>query len=156
MKRLADRHKLIPAAYVIFRDNDKILLIRRANTGYHDGEYSLPAGHVGGTDERGNEPAIMAACREAKEEVGVIVSPQGLRLVHTMHRKSTDPEPHERIDLYFEASKWHGKLRNAEPNKCDKLRWVLMNDLPRNMVPEVRQALSMVAKHDPYSEFNFA
>jgi len=152
------RHNVIPAVYVVFRDKSgkKLLLIRRYNTGYRDGWYSLPAGHVGGADERGGEPAIMAAVREAKEEVGVDISPKDLRLVHTMHRLSNDPEPHERIDLCFETTSWHGELINAEPNKCDELRWVLLDDLPDNVIPEVRHMLQQaLLEHRPYSDFNF-
>ncbi len=151
MKTVADRHKVIPAVYVIFRNGNKILLLRRANTGYHDGDYSLPSGHV-----EPNEPAIKAAVREAKEEVGVDIDSKDLRLVHTLHRYSEDPTPHERIDLYFEAAKWQGQPKNAEPHKCDELRWVPVNDIPTNMTPEVRQALAMIAKGITYSDFDFA
>jgi 8-oxo-dGTP diphosphatase len=155
MKRITNRHTVVPAVYVIFRQDGKILLIRRAGTGYRDGEYSLPAGHVGGTDEQGGETAIRAAVREAKEEVGVDIAPEDLRLVHTMHRKSTNPTPHERMDLYFEAVKWHGTFRNAEPHKCDELRWADATQLPDNMVPEVRQALAKIFAHQNYSNFGF-
>jgi mutator protein MutT len=150
MTALKERFKVVPAVYIIFRDGEKILLLRRFQTGYRDGEYSLPSGHVDG-----GEPATQAAVRETKEEVGVDIAPGDLRLVHTMHRKSADPEPHERIDLYFEVAKWRGELRNAEPHKCDELRWANPDDLPKNMIPEVRQALVMIAKHEPYSDFNF-
>lgn len=154
-KSVEQRHKVIPAAYIVFRDGDKVLLLRRANTGYRDGEYSLPSGHVGGIDEKGGESAIQAAIREAKKEVGVDITPEDLRLVHTMHRASMDPAPHERIDLYFEAAKWRGTLTNAEPHKCDELRWVSVDHLPGNMISEVRQALEMITKGNPYSDFNF-
>lgn len=60
MKSLDERHKVVPAVYAVFRDGDRLLLLRRANTGYYDGYYSLPAGHVGGVDEKGGEPAIKA------------------------------------------------------------------------------------------------
>lgn len=155
MRSVQGRFKVVPAVYVIFWDGDRVLLLRRADTGYHDGEYSLPAGHVGGADEQGGEPATEAAIREAKEEVGVDIVPQDLRLVHTMHRRSDDPELHERIDLVFEVRSWHGKLKNAEPHKCDELRWAAVADLPKNMVPEVRQLLQKVASHESYSDFNF-
>jgi len=144
------RFTVIPAVYVIFRDGEKVLLLRRANTGYHDGEYSLPAGHVDG-----GEPAIQAACREAREEVGVTINSEDLLLVHTMHRVSNEPELHERLDLYFETVRWDGDTQNAEPDKCDELRWMDLRKLPENVVPEVRQALEAYDVGEPYSSFNF-
>lgn len=148
---MQQRFTVIPAVYVIFRDGGKVLLLRRANTGYHDGEYSLPAGHVDG-----GEPAILAACREAKEEVGVVLRPEDLRLVHTMHRFSAEPEPHERIDLFFEAATWQDEITNLEPEKCDELPWVELGKLPDNIIPEVRQALKAYKAGEPYSSFGFA
>jgi 8-oxo-dGTP diphosphatase len=147
---MKQRFKLIPAVYVVFRDEDKVLLLRRANTGYHDGEYSLPAGHVDG-----GEPAAAAACREVHEEVGVTIQPADLKLVHTMHRISYTPEQNERMDLFFELTHWNGELVNAEPHKCDELRWAKFDDLPKNMVPEVRLALKKISAHEPYSDYNF-
>lgn len=39
------RQKALLAVFVIFRDaKNRILLIRRHNTGWRDGEYTLPAG----------------------------------------------------------------------------------------------------------------
>lgn len=57
-----NRFKLIPAVYLLLRSKGKILLLRRSNTGYQDGMYSLIAGHLDG-DELGTEGLI----REAKE-----------------------------------------------------------------------------------------
>lgn len=61
--------------------------MQRDNTGFRDGYYALPSGHVDG-----GEPAV----REAKEWVGVDIDSKGLRLVHKMHRYSEHPEPHEK------------------------------------------------------------
>ena len=144
------RFRLIPAVYMLFRRDNEVLLLKRANTGYHDGEYSLPAGHVDG-----GEPAIQAAMREVKEEVGVTVEPGDLRLVHTMHRFSDQPEPHERIDLFFEITRWQGELSNAEPEKCSEISWHNIGNLPENMVPEVLGALEKIAAGEPYSDYNF-
>ncbi|MEK7562040.1 MAG: NUDIX domain-containing protein [Patescibacteria group bacterium] len=141
--------ELTPAAYVVFRKNEEILLVRRANTGYFDGSYSLPAGHFDG-----GESATSVAIREAKEEVGVDINSKDLRLVHTSHRASNIPVKHERIDLFFEAKKWEGELTNKEPRKCDELRWVKIDQLPPKMVPEVKQALQKIAAGEIYSELN--
>ncbi len=126
------------------------MLLQRANTGYFDGFYSLPSGHVDG-----GEPATVTACREALEEVGVVIKPADLKLLHTMHRLAEEGN-HERIDLFFEATSWQGELRNNEPEKCSELRWAKLHELPPDMVPVVRQALDNIQKSVSYSEAGFA
>ncbi len=64
------RFKLIASVYVLFVKDGKILMLRRANTGYEDGNYSLVAGHADG-----NEALTAATAREAKEEAGVVIAP---------------------------------------------------------------------------------
>jgi ADP-ribose pyrophosphatase YjhB (NUDIX family) len=113
-------------------EGDKILLLRRFNTGYEDGKYSVPAGHLDGGEE-----ITSAAIREAKEECGIEISPDDLQVVQVMHRKSGD----ERIDFFLTATKWTGEIVNAEPHKCDELKWVHLDQLPANMIPYVRQAI---------------
>ncbi len=143
------RFTVIPAVYVIFRDGEKVLLTRRTNTGYMDGYYGLPSGHVDG-----NESAVRAAAREAKEEVGVTISENDLTFVHVMHRVAEKGD-HERVDFYFEATRWLGDPTNAEPHKCDDVQWFPINDLPENMVPVVRTALGHIADGEYYSDDNF-
>lgn len=151
MISLDSRFKVIPAAYTILRRGDEILLLRRANAGYNDGQYSLPSGHIDG-----NESAVAAAARELKEEAGLDVGLEHFRFVHVVHRRSMEPELHERVDFFFEVRKWDGKPYNAEPNKCDELRWAKITDLPENMGPEVAHVLAKVVESKPYSDFNFS
>ncbi len=150
MTHWKDRFSFVPAVFLVFEDDGKILLLRRANTGYNDGKFSLPAGHVDG-----QEPAHLAAVREAKEEVGVEVDPSDLELVHTQHRRADEAE-YERIDLYFRVKKYSGTPTNMEPDKCDELRWVAYDDLPDDMISEVRHAVEGLARGRMYSNFNFS
>jgi len=148
-----ERFKVVPAVYVIFQREGKVLLLKRANTGYMDGLYSLPAGHVDG-----DEPAVLAAVREAQEEVAVTLTRDSLRLAHVMHRQA-DPSDrdgkHERVDLYFKVDTWPSEPVNNEPHKCSELRWVVIGDLPENMVPEVKVVLEKVVAGEVYSDYNF-
>ena len=139
--------RAIPAVYIIMRDGNKVLLLQRKNTGYHDGDFSLPAGHVDG-----GEKLSDAALREAKEELGISINASALRLVHVMHRKSDKQgNDNERLDFYFEADSWSGEVSNMEPEKCSSLVWCDIDELPVNMVPTVRSALSSVGSGDLYS-----
>jgi 8-oxo-dGTP diphosphatase len=126
-----------------FREN-QILLLRRFNTGFRDGEYSVPAGHLDG-----GETVMDAAAREAEEEVGVKIEVENMTFSTVMHRIEDD----ERVDFFVQVHQWQGEPFNAEPDKCDDLRWVEMDDLPENTVPYVRQALNNHLDSVPFDEY---
>ncbi|NCO05318.1 MAG: NUDIX domain-containing protein [Candidatus Magasanikbacteria bacterium] len=141
-----DRHSIIPAVYLMAIKEEKILLIRRYQTGYMDGSYSLPAGHV----EQG-EFATQALRREIKEEINIELQEQDLTCVHVVHRIKDD----ERVDFHFIADKWSGEIINKEPHKCDDISWFPLNDLPQNIIPVVKQAIENYQKGIFFSEARF-
>ena len=98
MSRVHNKYPL--AIHIFFIDGDKVLLSLRENTGYEDGKYSVVAGHV-----EAGESIIAAGIREAREEVGVIITPYHFRIVGSMHRKSDD----ERIDYFAVVKHWFGE-----------------------------------------------
>ena len=57
----AKRFTLLSAVHLVLIKDDKILLLRRKNTGYEDGKYSLVAGHLDG-----KESVTTAMIREAR------------------------------------------------------------------------------------------
>ena len=127
-----DRFRLVSAVHIFLIRNGTVLLLRRFNTGDEDGNYSVVAGHLDG-----NEQVKTAAVREAREEVGIQIAPEDLRVVGVMHRLSND----ERIDFFLTATAWVGEITNMEPGKCDRLAWFQVDDLPENVIPYVRRAL---------------
>ncbi len=134
------------AVHLFFLQGNKVLLLRRFNTGWQDGNYSVPAGHV----EPG-EAVTDCAIREAGEEVGVQLEREDLAVVHVMHRKSEEP----RIDFFFLVKKWNGEISNREPDKCDELAWYPLDGMPENVIPYVRAALAYYRDGVMYSEFGW-
>lgn len=128
----AQRFTLPAAVHLFLVRDDQVLLLRRHNTGYEDGNYSVIAGHLDGGEE-----VIQAAIREADEEAGIGLEPRDIALVGVMHHRSHD----EYINFFVAASHWEGEVVNAEPHKCDDLAWYPLDHLPENIIPYVRRAL---------------
>lgn len=142
-----DRHVNIPASYLVLRNElGQVLLLRRFNTGFKDGMYSLPAGHVDA-----GETFTQGLVREALEEVGVFIQMEDARVVHVMHRKS-DTDGSERVDVFFEVRAWDGEIINCELGKCDEVAWFNLDNLPENMVEYVVIALQHIQDGMTYSE----
>jgi len=127
------RARFPATVHLFFFRKNQILLIRRFNTGFRDGEYSVPAGHLDG-----GEAVMLAGIREGQEEVGVDIEERNMSFSTVMHRIEDD----ERVDFFVQVHQWQGEPFNAEPDKCDDVRWVEIDKLPVNTVPYVRQALS--------------
>ena len=100
-KTQKERHREVPASYLILKKKGKVLLQRRFNTGYMDGKYSLPAGHV----DKG-ETFIQCVIREAKEEIGINLKLKDIKIAHLMHRFSGARwgDLGYRIDVFFTAN----------------------------------------------------
>jgi 8-oxo-dGTP pyrophosphatase MutT (NUDIX family) len=129
---VVERFKLPSAVHLFLIRGGQVLLLRRFNTGYEDGKYSVIAGHLSGDEE------IKAAMiREVREEVGIEISSLALQVIGVMHRKSND----ERIDFFLVTTSWSGEITNREPDRCDQLAWFDMDELPENVIPYVRKAL---------------
>ena len=140
-----ERHKNVPASYLTLIKDGKILLLRRFNTGYEDGNYSMVAGHVDS-----GESFTQCIIREAEEEAGVLLKPEDLKVVHVMHRNGG--ENNERVDVFFVAEKWEGEVGNKEPHKCDDLSWFDLDAVPENVIPYIRQAIEGIRSNLYYSE----
>lgn len=151
LKRMSESRPIVHAAvYLVFERGDEILISHRKNSGYHDGEYGVPTGHI-----IDGEPASGAAIRKAREEVGLKLRLSDLRLAHVMHRSSKSDKTADYIDFYFFALNFAGEVVNKVPHQVDELRWVRWNELPKNTVPEVRYALECIKEDKVYSEFDF-
>jgi ADP-ribose pyrophosphatase YjhB (NUDIX family) len=142
-----DRFNPYLAVFLIFRENDKILLLKRANTGHQDGNYSMVSGHVDA-----GESFIDAAIREALEESGVNIKSSDLALAYTLH---SDKINRIYIDLFFNVNNWSGEITNKEPQKCDDLTWFEIDGLPENTVDYVRFVIDEIQKGRNFGSWGF-
>lgn len=138
------RTKFAVTVHLLFFREDQILLLRRFNTGYADGQYSVPAGHLDG-----GETVLEAAAREAEEETGLRIDQQDMSFSSVLHRI----EDEERVDFFVHVRNWEGEPANTEPDKCDELRWVKVDELPANIIPYVKRAIGNHRDRIVFDEF---
>lgn len=112
-------------------NKEEILLSLRKNTGYRDGYYDLPGGHV---DE--NEDLFSAMIREAKEEIGIDIFREDMKMVHIYHRFRKGV-----LKFVFSVNKYEGSLINNEPEKCKELKWFEIENLPENIISKIREEI---------------
>jgi len=134
------------SSYLILKRGDAVLLGLRRNTGYCDGLWSLPAGHI-----EDGEPATVGMAREAYEEIGVLLDPSKLTPVHVIHRQSNRIN----IDIFFTCSDWEGEIENKEPDKCETLQFFPLSALPENCVGYNREVLQSIPSGRFYSELGW-
>jgi len=141
------RYRAKLASYLMLVKEDKVLMVQRKNGGWQNGFWGLPAGHV----EQAEFPST-AMIREAKEEVDVTIAPADLIpfvTVFTIDNETADNE-HTYTDFYFLAHSWLGLPRNMEPEKCGGVEWHKLDNLPEQIIPNVKIVLEAYGdKKDP-------
>lgn len=141
------RHKLVGDVHLLLLDSDGLVLFgRRQNTGFEDGAWHVPAGHL----ETG-ESVVQALIREAKEEVGVTIAPEDVEFAHIMHSSSSGG----RAAFFFTVRQWDGTPENREPEKCSELVWFPLDALPDHMIGYCRVALDHVAAGEYFSVYGW-
>src|SRR5262249_36322159 len=131
----------------------RVFLLRRANTGYCDGLWCFPSGHV----EAGETPQA-AAVREAREEVGVEIDPEDAASAATMYRISRRASGGDRttVDFLFVVRRFAGEPRNAEPAKASEGAWCDLGALPGDMIEAQQILWSSYLERVPFLPFEEA
>ncbi len=135
------RHTFKVAVFVLLLRGEETFLMRRANTGWADGMWTIPSGHV----EKG-ESVIEAALKEAKEEAGVTIKPEDLMFVHTHAVEDAY------INFYFTTTKWEGEPYLAEPDKCNEVAWASLAAIPGDTIMQVRSLIKNMQEGTYFSE----
>ena len=147
-----ERFRVKVGVFLFLVREEKILLLRRSQTGVEDGWYVVPMGGL----KQGETPT-QALIREAEEEANIILSEGDVQLCHTMYRLHTQPDGYQfyQIDLFFRASTYQGEIKNMEPYKCDDLSFFDLKNLPENTAPFIVHALECLKENKIFSEFGF-
>lgn len=134
---MSERFKTTDAVFTIIEKDQKVLLLRRANTGWLDGYFDLPAGHL-----EAEESLRQAAARELKEETGLSTEAEALELINVYQNYHHPEYPY--LGFIFRAASWTGEPQVCEPEKCDEMDFFSLDKLPKT-TPYVVEALGNLA-----------
>jgi 8-oxo-dGTP pyrophosphatase MutT (NUDIX family) len=127
------------AAAVIVHDKaaDRIVLVQRGDRAkFGQGKWDLPVGK----SEPG-EPVTTTAVRELREETGLEVRPETLKVAHIVHGSRGAEAPNGYLTVVFATGEWSGDPENCEPDKHDQVCWVAADALPDEFVDSTADAL---------------
>ena len=82
---------------VLRRGNETLLMLRRFNSGYADGQHSVMAGNFDGI-----KAECEACARETQEESERVIDPPALDVFYIAHRMADAG----RISFFFTTEKW--------------------------------------------------
>ena len=128
--------------YKIINNEKYILLMKRKNTGSNDGEYELPGGHL-----EDKEDLYESMIREAKEELLIDLNREELKIIHLLHHYNGN-----RLNFIFALELKDFNPKIGEPNKCEELKWVNINDLPINTTDKVKQIIANIINNNFYDK----
>jgi 8-oxo-dGTP diphosphatase len=116
------KRSLFPVTVELFVMRDgKLLLGKRKDPTYHDGEWGLPSGHL----EEG-EYMMPALTRELKEETGLSVT--DFTFEHVINDVREDG--YHYVHIGFVAKAVVGDPEVMEPDACYEWRWCDLANLP--------------------------
>jgi len=135
---------IVDALIILIRDGH-VLLAQRQGTGYADGAWNLPVGKL-----EDGETVSHAAVREGLEEIGVRITEDALRFVHLIHYRNAQGDA--RIGVFFQALDGEGEPYNAEPDKCAKVQWWPLGQLPAETYPYTAEGIKAYIRGEYFSK----
>ena len=126
---------------LLLEQDGQILMLQQ--TDLNGGKFTLIGGAVDAL-----EFPLEALIRETKEEAGITLFKENLKLVHTLFKQK---ENSLRIVMYFKATTWAGKIMSMEPKKFQNVSWHSLDNLPKETSPTVRHVMKEYLKNSLYS-----
>lgn len=139
---MSERFKNSVCVDIMLVKGNKILLMKRKNTGSDDGMYELPGGHL-----ESNEDLYDAMIREAKEELLIDLKREDLKIVHLMHHYTG-----ERLNFIFSVDAQNLDPKIGELNKCEGLVWANINNIPNETTDKVKTMIQNIINEEFYDK----
>jgi len=133
---MIDVYNAILVATITVVDSGKVLLVKRKKTGFMDGYYATPGGHV---DPK--ETIKGAAVRELREETGLVIKEEDLELFHILQDENIAPKNY--ISFRFLVRRWSGTPKLCEPDKSEDVGFFDIKN-PPNLSPYVKLDLEVM------------
>jgi len=139
-------HKKITFNGIFFMQENKVLLLKRKGTGFLDGWRWIPGGHL----DYG-EFFSDAAIREVEEETGICIVRKYISSPTILYSHCSQRN-HSFLWWYTLCQRWEGEPINNEPDKCSKISWFPVDQLPKQVVPSSKIALQWLLEGRSYIE----
>jgi len=113
---------------MVFDEQGRVLLHKRAGTNFLPGYYDFPSGHVE------NESFTAATVRELYEESGLTAHENDLELAYL----GINVLDQSYINAVYRVQKWQGTPKIMEPHKCSEMGFFELSALPAKLTLGVR------------------
>lgn len=138
-----------PSVYGVLMKENKVLLMKRQNTCFRNGFYSIPGGRV---DDL--EPPSKSIIREMKEEVNLNLREEDVNIMRIQHRISNG---YACMDFFFLIENFNeNDIHINEPEKCEELKWFELDKLPENTITHVKESILAYKGNQFYAEDDFS
>ncbi len=117
-------HNIAAAVAIVFTFEDKVLFTVR-NVDPDKGKWDLPGGFIDP-----NETAEAAACREIKEELGLVISNSDLKYITTSPNHYLYKNvPYRTMDIFYECALPSDVINVAAEDEIQELVWVKRSEI---------------------------
>lgn len=140
------KHKVPISVHLFLLQGDKVLMLLRKNT-----TFSNMFGLISGKVDAG-ESVVQALIRETKEEVDIVIQEKDVEFSVVSHSNANNVEY---VQFFFTCDKWSGDIIKKEPDKCERLQWFSLTNLPKNTVPYIAEAIQNYLTGNAYYELNW-
>ena len=93
---------------------------------------------------------MNAMVREADEELGIKLKVEDLKIEHILHHYKGN-----RLKFILTTNKYEGELQIGEPDKCEKLEWFDIENLPKNMYKKAEKVIKEINNGIFYDNSDF-